>query len=420
MRNRYSKSLTITLMLIMAYLLLAGWAWSATVTLSSGRQVDLSPTQVDQMKKAPGVYFLEDPSRRLLNGGLEQWEIIQLPPDLGGGFLLGPAQSINRALDQVGARPPSVKPPPRPATNRLDDELRLKRSRFDARLSLSAGLRRDDFDWNVAGDSSGSSPNVRTEIAWDDLSIFQLTTDFRADFRRKFHLRSALAYGRILSGQSGQSDYLGDDRSNEFSRVEAGSGDGHTLDASIGFGYRYTFSKDRIGLTPLIGYAYNAQHYKMNAGFQTVSDFGFPAPLGPIAGLDNTYTTHWRGPWIGLEVEFKTRLAPGAATELRTAIGLAYHRADYAAEGDWNLHTTPGQPTGFDHDADGSGLDATARVEWMFKNHWGIDFGFVYRSWHAGNGTETAFFSDGSSITRRLNDVNWLSYTLNVGLKYRF
>lgn len=421
MKHRYWQKLIVTLTLMVSLQpILNSSVQAATVTLSSGLQFDLSRAQIEEMKDAPGIYFLDYPPERFLKSDPDQWEIIQLPPDLGGGFLLAPEQSMRRALKRVGAKPPEVKAPPEPIAILSDNSLRFKRSRFDARLSLNAGLRRDDFDWNVAGDSSGSNPNVRTEVTWDDLTIFQIGTDFRADFRRKFHLRAGLAYGKILDGSSRQSDYLGDDRSSEFSRVTAASDDDRTLDAQIGFGYHFSFSNDRIGLTPLIGYAYNSQRLKMTDGFQVISDFGFSVPVGPLPGLNNTYETGWRGPWLGLDLVFRPKLSPDAETGLQIALGLAYHWTDYSAEGNWNLHTNLGQPTQFDHDAEGNGVDVTASVEWMIKKNWGVDFGFVYRNRHAANGTEKARFSNGSTIERQLNDVNWQSYLLGVGVKYRF
>ena len=421
MPSRNPKIKRVLLVPLLALVIgVAGDLKAATVTTSSGRRFDLSADQVERIKTAPGVYYLDYPSQKFIHGDLDSWEVIELPPDLGGGFIIGPVQSIQRALKRVEAKPPELESPIPPVPDTTESPLRIKRSRFDARLLVSTGMRQDDFDWNVAGNSSGTDPNIRTAVSWDDLSVWQLGTEFRADFRRTYHVRASLAYGRIIDGNSSQSDYLGDNRTNEFSRVSAASDSGSTLDASIAFGYHFNFMADRIGLTPLLGLAYNRQNLEMTDGYQDVSEFGFPAAEGPIPGLDNTYAATWKGAWIGLDLVFRPRMAPPDASDLQTVIGVAYHWADFSADGDWNLNTDLGQPDRFEQEASGTGFNLSASLEWLFKPHWGFNAGFVYRNWSAGDGTEKADFVDGSTTTLRLNDVNWQSYSINVGFTYRF
>ena len=41
-------------------------------------------------------------------------------------------------------------------------------------LSLSAGYRVDALDWNIAADFFGTTPNILSELTWDDLQIFEV------------------------------------------------------------------------------------------------------------------------------------------------------------------------------------------------------------------------------------------------------
>ena len=43
-------------------------------------------------------------------------------------------------------------------------------------IEFNGGSRVDQLDWNIAGDSAGSSPNILSELTWDDLEIFEVNT----------------------------------------------------------------------------------------------------------------------------------------------------------------------------------------------------------------------------------------------------
>jgi len=53
-------------------------------------------------------------------------------------------------------------------------------------LSLSTGYRVDDFSWNIAGNVSGTNPNVLSELTWSDLEILQAVVSGRALVNERF------------------------------------------------------------------------------------------------------------------------------------------------------------------------------------------------------------------------------------------
>ena len=71
---------------------------AATVRLPSGERVEISPEQVEKLKKQPGIYLIKHPPA----GGLRHVILIPLPKELGDGFLLGTPKDVSAALDAVG------------------------------------------------------------------------------------------------------------------------------------------------------------------------------------------------------------------------------------------------------------------------------------------------------------------------------
>ena len=47
-------------------------------------------------------------------------------------------------------------------------------------------------------------------------------------------------------------------------------------------------------------------------------------------------------------------------------------------------------------------------------------FNFDYQDWSTDEGTDRVFFADGTIAKTQLNEVNWSSYALSLGLSLRF
>ena len=45
---------------------------------------------------------------------------------------------------------------------------------IETEFVFTGGYRRDDLDWNIAGDSNGNNPNILSELTWDDIESYQV------------------------------------------------------------------------------------------------------------------------------------------------------------------------------------------------------------------------------------------------------
>jgi hypothetical protein len=55
-----------------------------------------------------------------------------------------------------------------------------------------------------------------------------------------------------------------------------------------------------------------------------------------------------------------------------------------------------------------------------FNRRIALNFNFDYKNWQAKNGSDKVYLVDGTTAKTRLNEVNWSSYYLGLGLKLRF
>lgn len=285
-----------------------------------------------------------------------------------------------------------------------------------AEAYIKTGYRRDELDWSVAG--SSGTPNILSELQWRNIEMATVTIG--SDFYIGDHWLANLefTYGRIFDGENQDSDYLGDNRTQEFSRSNNNADEGDAYDLNASVAYRIPFNSNKqIELRPALGVSYHAQNLKAVDGYQTVSALpGFTPPVGPFEGLDSSYDATWFGPWVGVQTLF------GQGNDLQLDLGLKYHYAFFDATANWNLRSDFAHPVSFEQKANGHGWTLEAGMLYELSPKLSVGLDFRYRDWIADrNGEDTIFFSDGNEQSAdRLNNVNWRSFTANVELNYDF
>ena len=167
-------------------------------------------------------------------------------------------------------------------------------------------------------------------------------------------------------------------------------------------------------MAPVIGYSYHEQNLTITDGYQT-----FP-PSGSFPGLDSTYETEWKGPWIGLDFTFRTDEKRKITPEIETLISIEYHWADFYADADWNLRTDFAHPKSYEHEADGHGFILNMGLKFIFNYHWLLNVNLDYQNWSTDPGIIRFFKTDGTTPTQRLNEVKWTSTTIMAGIEYHF
>lgn len=280
-------------------------------------------------------------------------------------------------------------------------------------VDTEAGYRVDGLDWNIAGNSDGSNPNILSELTWKNLEMFQVRGKVKTDLDGNY-LRGYFSYGWITDGENQDSDYDGDDRTGEFSRSNNNSDSGAAWDASAGVGFDHDYNTgSALKFYPVLGYSYHRQNLRITDGYQTVATSGRTPVLGPFNGLKSTYEARWYGPWAGMDFSYKRQ-------DLSLGAGMEFHLVRYYADANWNLRSDFAHPKSFEHEATGAGFVFDLGAEYAITKNWGIEGSFDVKRFKTGEGTDRTFFSNGTTAETKLNEVNWKSYAMMMGLRYRF
>ena len=274
-------------------------------------------------------------------------------------------------------------------------------------LSVGISQRKDNLNWSIAG----STVNVLSELKWENMSITQLQAAGEIHLKNDRRVRAKLGYGVIDSGTNQDSDYNGNNRTQEFSRSISNAG-GNVLDASIALGKKLLLRDLSAGksfyVTPFVGLSINQQNLTMTDGVQII-----PAS-GPFPGLASSYDAQWIGPWLGAEALIE------AERGWSIMANLEYHLADYSASANWNLRTDLAHPVSFRHTATGAGFVMSLGASYPVKKNWEMEFTLVRQNWSTNAGSDQVFLADGTFGYMRLNAVNWDSTAFYFGIIREF
>lgn len=320
----------------------------------------------------------------------------------------------------AGSNPASVVKSVPVAENEGPEKLTFAKDR-EIEFVLATGLRHDNLDWNIAGNSAGTNPTVLSELDWSNVASYQVTLANRSRFKGHIYCRTAFNYAAIQDGTVRDSDYDSDGQSDEWSRSISESTGDEMWDFSTGIGYAFILHQDRLLISPLIGFSYHKQNLRIENGFQVISERS-PAPaVGPLSSeLNSTYFARWMGPWLGVDLRYLTAMRGPGYLAMSFGLSLELHYADYYGEGNWNLRSDLDHPTSFEHDADGVGIRISG--EWLISlaDRWDLSFSASYQNWTTDSGTDRKFLASGGSTVTRLNEVNWTSSSFMVGANYHF
>ncbi|MEO8331360.1 MAG: hypothetical protein ABI479_02930 [Gallionella sp.] len=280
-------------------------------------------------------------------------------------------------------------------------------------LSVSISQRKDNLNWSIAG----NTVNVLSELKWENMSITQLQAAGEFHLKNDWQIRARMGYGVIDSGGNQDSDYSGNNRTQEFSRSNNKAG-GDVFDVSFGFGKKLRLRDLSAGrtfyVTPLGGLSIHQQNLTMTDGVQTLSALPSTIPLGPFPGLASNYDAQWMGPWLGAEALIET------AQGWFMIANAEYHLIDYTASANWNLRADFAHPVSFTHTATGEGIVLSLGASYRVGKNWKMSFKMERQNWSTGAGSDAVFLADGTMGYAHLNAVNWDSTAYNFGIARQF
>lgn len=292
----------------------------------------------------------------------------------------------------------------------------------EAQFEINSGVRQDRLTWDTSGMVQYHDTFiVSSQLDWDELDVYEIGGNGRLVVENRSMpfatcLRIRGSYGKIYDGEVRDSDYISDaGGTNEFSRSISESDDGDTLTLNAGIGPQFFFWGDKLSIAVLAGYNYQEQNLTLTDGVQVIgTGLNTPAAGTYMPDLNSSYDATWEGVWAGVDASLRLgqRLVVEAMVEVKDV--------NYEAEADWNLRTDLAHPVSFEHDADGTGMMTSMAVHYLLNESWALSGNVNYAYMLSEDGVHTAYASDGSATRINLNEVEWESFGITLGLRWIF
>ncbi|OUS29430.1 hypothetical protein A9Q99_10065 [Gammaproteobacteria bacterium 45_16_T64] len=304
------------------------------------------------------------------------------------------------------------------ASEALFDDYYYDESYADISLSLGTGTREAELRWSIASDSSGrNTPNILSELTYENLTITELQGSvhlhFNQGFLKKFDINIDIKSGKNRDGLVIDSDYNGNNRTDEYSRSESNPDGSTTLDGKIVIGYPLQWN-ERFFVTPFVGYNYSQQYLRMRNGVQIIDTRAASLPIGPFTSeLNSKYEAVWNSAIFAFDATYRGE---------NHHLGLLWEFliTDYYAEANWNLRSDFDHPKSFAHWATGTGNNLEFKYQYFASPRFSLWVTYRIEDWKTNKGDDVVYFSDGTKAGTQLNEVVWESTATSAGFSLHF
>jgi hypothetical protein len=294
-------------------------------------------------------------------------------------------------------------------------------------ITADMGFKLVNFSFE-AGTPGSAQSNInggnfaRHEVDWDNMMIFDFNTALR-------HFIPIHSGGLLLeAGADANMVFDGDASASEYTAANAlywqddreSDGSGYGFSADVGYTFDFTnfeqYSQNRISqsITPLVGYGFSWQKYKMQYGQDVVDtlDLWSTEENGNVIANKVAHKSLWHGPFMGAEYELLMK-------RHRFLLRGEYHDLTYSADSNWSdwLTNLANEPS-FEHDGDGNGYKFDLDYSYALDSHYAISLAGAYEARSVEDGTSTTHLTNGTRIVTPLDEVKESAMSLRIGLDY--
>ena len=253
-------------------------------------------------------------------------------------------------------------------------------------FSLSAGPQQDNLHWSIAGNTSGQSPNVLSELKWQNVKGTNYAAALQINVWHNIVVIGGYNNVAAKLGNVSDRDYAADNRSQPTYDQNFSDNRGYTSAWYTGAGY-IIFNNAGFSLIPSAGYRNNTESL-----YITDANGQFP-------DLNSFYNVQWKGAFI--KVKSSLKIWRG----LKAIADLTYNQVNYSAQGNWNLINEFMHPVSYSHVAKGYGINTGVNLGYTITPNVGVTVGYSYFNWQTGNGTDQLYLSSGQVDKTQLNGV---------------
>lgn len=266
------------------------------------------------------------------------------------------------------------------------------------KLTLSTASQKDDFNWSIAGNTKGTSPNILSELKWFNLRGQTINAAIETRVWKNMIVYASATRSATTRGEANDSDYESDNRTNRVYNADLKSNKGNTTEYKAIIGYSVVYKA--FNIQPFLGYGENKQLMYL------LDD--------DISDLNTLYEAKWKGVLLGISIKSPSIM------KFNVEIKSTYQQLNYKALADWNLNDNFQHPISFKHLA--KGFSYAGNVAFIYALNKTVQpfISLGFSSWQTGAGIDELYYKDGTIALTRLNEAERKSFNAGFGLQFYF
>ncbi|MGO4875884.1 hypothetical protein ACEN2P_04730 [Pedobacter psychrotolerans] len=269
-------------------------------------------------------------------------------------------------------------------------------------IKPNIGLSQAEFNWSIAGNLSGTSPNILSELIWKNLRGPDFGLDVQYQITDRLYIKAATQYTDIVKGDAEDTDYADDNRKNAFYYDLFDADKGYLLSTQVQLKYR-ALNFGLVSIFPIIAFTYNQHQFNLleNAGNTQA------------IGLNSTYQTKYNGFDFGVETILKTK-------KFYISAGILNGFYSYSAKANWNLIPAFEKPVSFTQKANSYALTGYASVSIPVNKDLQFSIDYQINNVNTKKGIDRAYLIGKNIEETRFNGANFRINTIAFGFNFLF
>jgi len=264
------------------------------------------------------------------------------------------------------------------------------------------GLQQSKFDWSIAGNSAGTSPNVLSELIWKNLKGPGFGLDIKYNITRRFSVKATNQYSSITKGEAEDTDYAEDNRQNAFYFDLLNANKGYLYNTGLQLSYQLLKFGD-FNINPIVGLSYNQQKFHLLESANNPDS----------KGLNSIYQARYKGFDFGAELILKMHKFSVGATVLSGFY-------TYSAKANWNLIPDFAKPVSFTHKANSFSLSGDINLAVPINKSLKVEVDYKINNINTYSGVDKAYFNNRATEETQFNGANFRKNAILFGLNFSF
>lgn len=269
-------------------------------------------------------------------------------------------------------------------------------------IKPAIGIQQAKSDWSIAGNASGTSPNILSELIWKNLKGPGFGLDIKYHITDRLIVKTSNQYSSITKGEAEDTDYADDNRQNPFYFDLLNANKGYLFNTNLQLSYQLLNSA-QFAFSPIIGLSYNEQKFYLLESASNINS----------EGLNSTYQTRYKGFDFGMEGTFKAR-------SFRITAGILGGFYKYAAKANWNLIPDFAKPVSFTHAANSFALNGNVNLAVPLNKMLQLEIDYKINNINTYSGVDRAYFNNKQAEETQFNGANFRANTIALGLNFSF